>query len=156
NRRGGGFGRQGRRRTASRCDQSDTPPDIGCKLRQTGSIIASPAVLKGDVLAFDVACLLKPLTKFTQHLGVAFRGCGVQHPDHRHRALLRPRRHRPRRHPAEQRDELALPHSITSSARASSCGGTSIPSILAVWILMASSNLLDCTTGKSAGFAPFR
>jgi hypothetical protein len=50
----------------------------------------------------------------------------------------------------------AFPHSITSSARASSVGGISRPSILAVWALMTSSNLLDCTTGRSAGFAPLR
>jgi hypothetical protein len=30
------------------------------------------------------------------------------------------------------------------------------PSILAVWALMTNSNLVDCTTGKSAGFAPLR
>ena len=30
------------------------------------------------------------------------------------------------------------------------------PSILAVWALMTSSNLLDCTTGRSAGLAPLR
>ena len=35
-------------------------------------------------------------------------------------------------------------------------GGTVRPSILAVWALMTCSNLLDCTTGKSAGFAPLR
>jgi len=46
------------------------------------------------------------------------------------------------------------PYSITSSARASSEGGTVRPSILAAWALMTSSNLLACTTGKSAGFAP--
>ena len=28
------------------------------------------------------------------------------------------------------------------------------PSILAVWALMTSSNLLDCTTGRSAGLHP--
>jgi hypothetical protein len=40
---------------------------------------------------------------------------------------------RPRRRAAEQRDELAASHhSITSSARASSVGGTSRPSGLAV------------------------
>src|SRR5262245_48526705 len=47
-------------------------------------------------------------------------------------------------------------HSITSSARASSVGGTARPSILAVWALMTSSNLLDCTTGRSVGLAPLR
>ena len=38
--------------------------------------------------------------------------------------LLRARRERPSRRTSEQRDELAPPHSITSSARASSASGT--------------------------------
>ena len=45
--------------------------------------------------------------------------------------------------------------SITSSARASSLSGTS-PSAFAVLRLMTSSNLVDCTTGSSAGLAPLR
>jgi hypothetical protein len=47
-------------------------------------------------------------------------------------------------------------HSITSSARASSVGGTSTPSALAVGRLMTSSNLVGWTTGRSAGFSPLR
>src|SRR5262245_1479184 len=47
-------------------------------------------------------------------------------------------------------------YSITSSAMLSNVGGTVMPSILAVWALMSSSNLVDCTTGRSAGFAPLR
>src|SRR5262249_41480539 len=80
----------------------------------------------------------------------------AQKPDHRHRGPLRARRERPRSRAAEQRDELAAPHSITSSARASSFSGTVRPSILAVWALMTSPNLADCTTGRSAGLAPLR
>src|SRR3954470_14399898 len=45
-------------------------------------------------------------------------------------------------------------HSITSSARASSIGGTVRPSIRAVCALMTSSNFDDCITGRSAGLAP--
>src|SRR5215468_6963292 len=72
-------------------------------------------------------------------------------------ALLRPRCQRPSRRSAEQRDELAPPdHSITSSARARSMGGTSSPSARAVGRLMMKSNLVDCTTGRSVGFSPFR
>src|SRR6476660_6510453 len=56
----------------------------------------------------------------------------------------------------EQRDEIAPLHSITSSAMESSDGGTVRPSILAVTALMTSSNLLDCTTGRSAGLASLR
>jgi putative NADH-flavin reductase len=61
------------------------------------------------------------------------------------------------RRAAEQRDELAPPHhSITSSARASTVGGISRSSALAVLRLMTRSNLVGCTTGKLAGFSPLR
>src|ERR1700674_2580288 len=73
------------------------------------------------------------------------------------RRLLRARDERPRRrHAAEQRDELPPPHSITSSARASSEADTVSPSVLRVLRLMTSSNLVGCITGSSAGFAPLR
>ncbi len=90
--------------------------------------------------------------------GIAF-GISHQYADPAHALLhrLRARRERPgRRRATEKRDELAPPHSITSSAMASSLSGTVRPSILAVSALMTSSNLLACTTGKSAGFAPLR
>jgi len=58
--------------------------------------------------------------------------------------ILRADRERPRCRAAEQRDELATAaHSITSSAVARSDGGTVSLSILAVCMLMTSSNLLD-------------
>src|SRR5262249_45197779 len=50
------------------------------------------------------------------------------------RAACCARRERPRRRAADERDELAPPQSITSSARASSVGGTSRPSTFAVLI----------------------
>src|SRR5262245_28653071 len=45
-------------------------------------------------------------------------------------------------------------YSITSSARASSEGGTVRPSIRAVSALITSSNLVACATGMSAGCFP--
>jgi hypothetical protein len=50
---------------------------------------------------------------------------GDEQSDHRHRRLLRTRCERPRRRTAEQRHEFPPLPSITSSARASSDGGTS-------------------------------
>ena len=47
-------------------------------------------------------------------------------------------------------------HSITSSARASSVGGGDRSSALVVFRLMISSNLIGCSTGRSAGFAPLK
>src|SRR5262245_43120902 len=60
------------------------------------------------------------------------------------------------RRTAEQRDELATLHSITSSASASSVGGISTPSAFAVLRLITNSNLVGCRTGRSAGLAPLR
>ncbi len=48
------------------------------------------------------------------------------------------------------------PYSITSSARASSDGGTVSPSALAVLRLTTSSYLVGACTGRSAGFSPLR
>src|SRR4029453_15154347 len=48
------------------------------------------------------------------------------------------------------------PHSIPSSAVASSVAGTLRPSALAVLRLITSSNFVACITGKSAGFSPLR
>src|SRR5262249_31689366 len=60
---------------------------------------------------------------------------------------------RPRRRPAQQRDERAAlhirGHSITSSARASSVGGISRPSAFATIRLTTRSNLVGCSTGMS-------
>src|SRR5260370_7999286 len=50
---------------------------------------------------------------------------------------------------------VALPYSITSSARASSVGGTSRPGALAVLRLITSSNFTGCCPGASPGFSPF-
>src|SRR5262245_55705941 len=49
-----------------------------------------------------------------------------------------------------------LAYSITSSARASSVGGTSRPSAWAVFKLMTSWYLVGACTGRSAGFSPLR
>src|SRR5215813_8974591 len=57
---------------------------------------------------------------------------------------------------ANQRDELASLHSITSSARASTVGGTSRPSALAVFVLRTVSYFTGVCTGRSAGFSPLR
>src|SRR6516165_3902400 len=60
------------------------------------------------------------------------------------------------RRAAEQRDECAPRHSITSSARTSIVGGISRPSACAVLRLITNSNAVGSSTGRSAGRAPFR
>ena len=57
----------------------------------------------------------------------------------------------------EQRDDLPPSnHSITSSARASTIGGTSRPRALAVFRLITISYFVGTCTGRSAGFSPLR
>jgi hypothetical protein len=51
---------------------------------------------------------------------------------------------------------IRLSYSTTSSARARIEGGTVRPSALAVLRLTTSSNLVGCSTGRSAGLAPLR
>src|SRR5262249_15388496 len=109
------------------------------------------------VSALDIARLLQALTECIQHGPVSVERCAVEKPDHRQRRLLRVRRERPRNcRAADQRDELAPLHSITSSASCWRCSGTSRPSALAVCRLMTNSNLVACTTGRLAGFALLR
>src|SRR5262245_41480850 len=57
-----------------------------------------------------------------------------------------------RTHAAQEKDR----YSITSSARASSEGGTVRPSALAVLRFITSSYLVGVWTGSSAGFSPLR
>jgi hypothetical protein len=52
--------------------------------------------------------------------------------------------------------EVTAFHSITSSARDRIAGGMVRPSALAVLRLMTNSNVVGCTTGRSAGLAPLR
>src|SRR4029077_15241590 len=120
-------------------------------------LILGPSVFNRYVLALDIASLLQAPTKSAQSVHEPVRRSGVEKPNHRHRGLLRPRRDRPRcRRTAEQRDELASPHSITSSARPESGSGKVRPSALAVLRLMTSSTFVDCWTGRSAGLVPLR
>jgi hypothetical protein len=51
---------------------------------------------------------------------------------------------------------VARPHSITSSAVESSLSGTVRPNAFAILRLITNSNVVGCSTGKSAGLAPRR
>src|SRR5262249_34809320 len=57
---------------------------------------------------------------------------------------------------AQQRDEVASLHSITSSVSASSLSGISRPSVLAVLRLITNSYFVGTITGKSEGLVPLR
>src|SRR5262249_62007256 len=108
-----------------------------------------------QILVLDITDFLQALMNRSNIARVRRCRWGAEETDHRHRRLLRSRRKRPRGcRAADERDERAAFHSITSSARASSVGGTSRPSALAVLRLMINSNLVDHLTGRSLGRAP--
>src|SRR5262245_15102119 len=111
------------------------------RCREIASLIGiarRPAIVNPHVSAVGPTQLLQRLQEGCDvalrarvvPVAAALKHCDAPHP----LALLRPRRERPRsRCPAEQRDEVATRHSITSSAATSSLSGTVRPSIRAVW-----------------------
>src|SRR5262249_16881441 len=120
---------------------------------------ATKALVELDVAPFGPAQLL---WRLPQHriaglsVYVGFENA-CNHGDAPHPlALLRTCRHRPRRRATDERDELASPHSITSSVRASSVAGTSSPRAFAAFRLITSSYLVGACTGSSPGFSPLR
>src|SRR5262249_58629947 len=117
---------------------------------------SGPAVFDAMVPSIYPVCL-RPRCNAAMRFSTDSDDPGPRYTDQRHRRLLRARHQWPRRYAAEQRDELAAfhAHSITSSARASSMGGTSRPSALAVLRLITNSYLVGACTGRSAGFSPF-
>src|SRR5262249_61999458 len=94
--------------------------------RRAGESLRHPlgvAVVEYDVVTFEVAGVAQPLAESIPHQSI------IDDPDAGNLGrLLRTRDERPRRGgAAKQRDELPPPHSITSSASASSWGGISSP-----------------------------
>src|SRR5262249_21072101 len=155
NRRGCRSGGECRRRGAGRDDHGYPAADqIGHQIRKSIVVAFGRPDLDCNVLAQNITAFTKALMERGQ---AARRIDNVNKPDHRQRRLLRPRHERPRCRAAEKRDEVATAaHSITSSARASSLSGTCRRRAFAMPRLMTSSNLVSCTTGRSAGFSPLR
>src|SRR5262249_41113995 len=131
-RRGCGLGRERRRGIAD--DQGYLPAKkVRHERRQSILLILGP-IFDRDAVAFDVPFFRKAVAECNYARPQLRWRSTVEESDHRHRRLLRARCERPRgRRAAEQRDELATLHSITSSAATSSLSGTVMPSILAVW-----------------------
>src|SRR5262249_2529355 len=129
--------------------------------RQIGkpvTIAVAKAVLDDQVLSFDMAEIAKSRP---DRVNVGSDSSGRRQTENPNpsdlRLLLRARRERPRNcRASKQGDELASLHSITSSASASSPGGTVRPSAFAVLRLITSSNFVGRCTGRSAGLAPLR
>src|SRR5262249_17501459 len=128
---------------------------LGSDLRIALGAALRPAILDRDGLALDPAEFMQASHKCSRPRGEG-RSIRTQEPYGR-QLLLRARRDWPSGHrAAEQRDERAALHSITSSVRASSEVGGSRPGALAVLRLMTNSNLVANCTGNSPGFSPLR
>src|SRR6476646_9767820 len=90
--------------------------EIGGEPRQSIVLTFRPTIVEGDVLTLDKASFIETLADDRNEGRVDGGRTGAEQPDHRHRRLLRPRRQRPCHRRATEQDELAPPHSITSSA----------------------------------------
>src|SRR5262245_21198820 len=155
---GGRFGCLNSSGRAGRSDNGDATADEVNNQRRYAIVSAvQPMVLDHHVLPLDEAGFVKALAECSEMARGSIGQPTADKADDRHRRLLRPVRKRPRRlRAAEQRDELAPLHSITSSARSRNESGIVRPSPLAVVRLMTSSNLDGCSTGISPGFVPRR
>src|SRR5581483_10579652 len=129
-----------------------------------GHVTITPATIELDIAAVDPAELSQPDPKGGDAcLRIEIVLWKRAEPaDPAHAAVLRARRERRNerrnRSSGKKCDELATvrSHSITSSVRASSGIGGSMPSAFAVLRLITSSNLVENWIGRSPGFSPLR
>src|SRR4029077_1066324 len=119
--------------------------------------IGRPTLFDDDGSTLDVVQLPQSLSNGFKELRSLGRA-DSDPPDPRHPCrLLRARGKRIyRSRTAKKREEISAFHSITSSARASSVGGTVRPSVFAVFRLRTNSIFTACSTGRSAGLTPRR
>ena len=131
------------------------PTNSAARLGSRSRLSVGRSYLEPDVLLFHEAGLAQPCAQSCpQQLGF----CIVQkeHSDAPHTiGRLCARSAQPRRS-TDKRDELAPPHSITSSASCWRCTGTSKPSALAVVRLITRSYFVGVWTGSSFGLVPLR
>src|SRR5262249_28405024 len=158
NGRGRSFSSECRGRPASRKQRGHTQlNEFGSQNRQLVVVAFRPTKGNDEILPLDESRFSETSPEGCEDARGFSGRAAAEKSYHRHRRLLRARRERPRsRGAAEKPDELTAPHSITSSASNWIALGTSMPSALAVCMLITSSNLVDCKTGRSAGFAPLR
>src|SRR5262249_30169974 len=130
---------------------------FGRQFRESIELAVCPAEFNRNVLAVNVTCFVQRPAERCYQAGIRSKRATTQETDHRRRRLLRAGHQRPHhRRASEKLDELAPPHSITSSARDSSDCGTERPSALAALRLMTSSYFVGARTGRSPGFSPLR
>ena len=122
-----------------RHDDIDLEADeLGRDLGKTFAPSLRPAILDRNGAPLNPAEFVQSLHKGGGPRTPSRRRGYAQEPDGGQLArLLRPRHERPRGRTADQRDEFAPLHSITSSALTSNVAGTVRPSALAVLVFTA-------------------
>ena len=140
-------------------DRGDLPAhEIGRQSRQPIQLIVRPAILDGDVLAFDEFSVIQTLPKGIDNICEAGSRGASEKSDNRHRRLLRARHERPRgRRAAEQRDELAplsFDHLVGGGDERGRHGEAKHPGGLVIDRRARTSTTV--TTGRSAGLVPLR
>src|SRR5262249_1212099 len=149
-----GLGRARRAAPGRDDDRHPTLNQIGRKAWQSVELPICPSRFDRNGLTLNVTALFETLPKRGQELHVRISRSRAHEANDRYHRLLRARRERPRSgRTAEQGDELATLHSMTSSATSSRSRGTSRLSNLAVLRLMTNSYLVGCSMGRSAGLA---
>src|SRR5262249_6176973 len=83
---------------------------VGCQFRHPIILAFGPAILDCSILPFDKADFAETLAERSQIQRKGIERTKSQKSDYWHHRLLRPRRKRPRRRAAKQRDELAAFH----------------------------------------------
>src|SRR2546423_378489 len=109
---------------------------------RNGRADCQPSEFRWRILALDIAAFLQTLPDGGHDGSIRSRRRGTEKSHHRHRTDCCARGEWPCCRAAEQRDELAPPHSITASASASNDGGTSRPRAFAALRFSTSSNLV--------------
>src|SRR5262249_54232954 len=135
-----------------------TADELGREFGGAGGASLPPPILDRKGATLDPAQFAPLLHKNGDPPALDGRRARAQETDGRQLAgLLRARRKRPCSHSAaEERNELAALQSITSLARSNIDVGIVTPIALAVRRFTTSSNVVGCSTGKSAGLAPRR
>ncbi len=141
-------------------DEVDIQGDqLGGERRRAVHLSFRVSLFEEKVVSLDIAAFAQQLLEGLVRRGV-FGVVRRPHADHANAphfpGALTPRaRRRTEQHACCDADEHAsIDHRITSSARSSSACGIVMPSALAVFRLITSSNLDACSTGRSRGWAP--
>src|SRR5262249_52877817 len=139
-------GQRGERPTACENDRDLLFDQLRCHRLEPVILVIGPAIFDCDVLALNIASFGQAFAERGDQERILLGCRAVENADNGP-GLLRAQglrtEDRCRRRTTEQSDERAPFHSITSSARAISVGGTSRPSAFAVLRLMTNSNLVD-------------